>query len=425
MIPLEIECTSYAIELLSDGDLCTHVVGALVTPISIQMLYYDCSIVMKSEPLFFTTATIPFITMLSRIVFLTCAKWGYSVALKEAPTPFVGLSDGISDQNFVGKTLKLTNGWMLGLGATVFGAHRLIGHGTCVTYTQFVKDCVGPGKTHLDMPRLSYTETYAILGKLSVGLHGQNVGKPVIVKWSWSLQTRTREATIIEAATTRVTEAGDTWVLDHLPIILHSQEVADTDSLHSEELKPIEDLKTAPELTEVIRGIFKCYRWLYETAKIMHWDISLGNLMYHIKNDSFDIRTAGGYKTVHGDRSSCSPTTSPPISPRSRIIIILWIITSYHNRKRIDKPPLWEWKHLGMQHLQEEKNFFLLTEPPPHTENFTLVAEKWIHPMLRMFIKGISERRTHDPEVDPPFVDATLRGHVTFVKFAEIMDQEL
>ncbi|KAJ6582224.1 hypothetical protein B0H19DRAFT_1061663 [Mycena capillaripes] len=41
------------------------------------------------------------------------------------------------------------------------------------TYTQFAKDCVGPGKVCLGAcvtPKLSYTETYAILDKLSVGL---------------------------------------------------------------------------------------------------------------------------------------------------------------------------------------------------------------------------------------------------------------
>ncbi|KAJ6564149.1 hypothetical protein B0H19DRAFT_1067741 [Mycena capillaripes] len=39
------------------------------------------------------------------------------------------------------------------------------------TYTQFAKDCVGPGKVCLGAcvtPKLSYTETYAILDKLSV-----------------------------------------------------------------------------------------------------------------------------------------------------------------------------------------------------------------------------------------------------------------
>ncbi|KAJ7903267.1 hypothetical protein B0H13DRAFT_2335120 [Mycena leptocephala] len=195
-IPPEIQCASYAVELLSHSDLRTHVIGALVTRNSIQMLYYDRSIVVKSEPLFFTTAPIPFITMLSRIASLTRAQWGYSAALKEASTPSVGLSDGISDRTFVGKTLKLTNGWTLRFGNTVFGAHGLIGRGTCVVHATVIASS-----------------------------DGQNVGKPVIVKWSWSPQTRTREASIIGAATTRATESGDTWVLDHLPIILHSQEL--------------------------------------------------------------------------------------------------------------------------------------------------------------------------------------------------------
>ncbi|KAJ7339102.1 hypothetical protein DFH08DRAFT_964145 [Mycena albidolilacea] len=151
-----IQCTSYAVELLSHGDLRTHVIGALVTLNSIQMLYYDRSIVVKSESLFFTTSPIPFIIMLSGIASLTRAQWGYSAALKEAPTPSVGL-------------------------ITVFGAHGLIGGGTWVVHATVVA------------PQ-----------------DGQNIGKPVIVKWSWSPQTRTREASIIEAATMRETEADDT-----------------------------------------------------------------------------------------------------------------------------------------------------------------------------------------------------------------------
>jgi hypothetical protein len=53
---------------------------------------------------------------------------------------------------------------------------------------------------------------------------GQNVGKPVIVKWNWSPQTRTQEASIIEVATMRATEADDTWVLGflHLAGNLHA-----------------------------------------------------------------------------------------------------------------------------------------------------------------------------------------------------------
>ncbi|KAJ7331556.1 hypothetical protein DFH08DRAFT_966540 [Mycena albidolilacea] len=249
--PPEIQCASWTVELFSHGDLRTHVIGVLVTPNSIQMLYYDRSIVVKSEPLFFTTSPAPFITMLSRIASLTRAQWGYSVALKEAPTPSVSLSDGISDRTFVGKTLQFTNGWML-----EFGVEN-------TTYQEY--------------------DVSVVFYKLVVASQdGQNVGKLVIVKWSWSPQTRTREASIIEAATTRATEAGDTWVLDHLPVTKY--ELRDLRITVQEELTPIEGLKTAPELAEATRGIFECYRWLFEIGKVMHRDISLGNLMYRTKN---------------------------------------------------------------------------------------------------------------------------------------------
>ncbi|KAF7340701.1 Other 1 protein kinase [Mycena sanguinolenta] len=45
-----------------------------------------------------------------------------------------------------------------------------------------------------------------------------------------------------------------------------------------EELRPITELRTAADVGEAFRGIFRCYRWLYEKARIIHRDISLSNL---------------------------------------------------------------------------------------------------------------------------------------------------
>ncbi|KAJ7113371.1 hypothetical protein C8R44DRAFT_740981 [Mycena epipterygia] len=179
--------------------------------------------------------------MLSRIASLTRAQWGYSAALTEVPTPSVGLSDGISDRTSVGKTLKF--------GTTVFGAHGLIGRSTCVVHATVI--------TSTD---------------------GQNVDKPAIVKWSWSPRTRLREASIIEAATTRAREAGDTWVLDTCP------------SSYIPKTLPIQIPQNC--LADAIRGIFKCYQWIYEKAKAMHRDISLEILMYHINNGKIFGRLA-------------------------------------------------------------------------------------------------------------------------------------
>ncbi|KAK7028552.1 hypothetical protein R3P38DRAFT_2526043 [Favolaschia claudopus] len=112
----------------------------------------------------------------------------------------------------------------------------------------------------------------------------------VVLKWSWGL-TRIYEAQIFESAINLARERGDLWVLDHLPRGLHTEErVVNSSDQHSEprtlhilvqeELYPITELTTAEGLGDAFFGIFKCYRWLYEVAGIMHCDIKLTTLMY-------------------------------------------------------------------------------------------------------------------------------------------------
>jgi hypothetical protein len=40
-----LQCASYALEMLSHGGLRSHVIGALVTDDTIQLLYFDRSII--------------------------------------------------------------------------------------------------------------------------------------------------------------------------------------------------------------------------------------------------------------------------------------------------------------------------------------------------------------------------------------------
>ncbi|KAJ7710356.1 hypothetical protein B0H17DRAFT_1123514 [Mycena rosella] len=100
----------------------------------------------------------------------------------------------------------------------------------------------------------------------------------------------------------------------------------------------------------------------------------------------------------------------------SLFYVILWIITSYHDGKRVDKPPLREWKYLGMQRLQERKLAFLAQLLPLATANFTLIHQNWVVPFL-VAIPAYAASA-------PPFDYETLGGHVSFDKFAEIMEQE-
>ncbi|KAJ7236448.1 hypothetical protein B0H12DRAFT_1026926 [Mycena haematopus] len=113
----------------------------------------------------------------------------------------------------------------------------------------------------------------------------------LVVKWSRLPKSRTSEAELVKIATELATASGNGWVLNHLPKILHAEEREfDTDPpqhlsgedcelrvlriVVQERLDPITELTTAAELGEAFCGIFKCYRWLYEKAGIMHHDIS-------------------------------------------------------------------------------------------------------------------------------------------------------
>ncbi|KAJ7263487.1 hypothetical protein C8J57DRAFT_1719047 [Mycena rebaudengoi] len=44
------QCTSFALELLTYGGLRSHAIGAFITNTSIELLYYDRTIIVKSEP---------------------------------------------------------------------------------------------------------------------------------------------------------------------------------------------------------------------------------------------------------------------------------------------------------------------------------------------------------------------------------------
>ncbi|KAF8175213.1 hypothetical protein K438DRAFT_1540341, partial [Mycena galopus ATCC 62051] len=125
-------------------------------------------------------------------------------------------------------------------------------------------------------------------------------GNTVIVKWSWRAKTRKSEAELIAEATAKAT-GNDSWVRNHLPQLLNSKEHEfDTGTPQLEllrlfppeeyelrelriavpaELFPITDLTSAEDLGQAFYGTFLCYRWLYETAGIMHRDVSLNNLM--------------------------------------------------------------------------------------------------------------------------------------------------
>ncbi|KAJ7094554.1 hypothetical protein B0H15DRAFT_128242 [Mycena belliarum] len=322
------------------------------------------------------------------------------------------------------------------MGETIFQAHEIIGRGTCVSRAKM--------KTN---------------GK----------DNDVIVKWSWLAITRTPEADFVKKAIECAAESGDFWVVNHLPKILHAeQKEFDDDSpqrhlwkhfgddyelralyiIVQEGLRPITELTTAAELGEAFRGIFKCYRWLYEKAGIMHRDISRNNLMYRkidgkvygVLND-FDLSVFRHKepRSTSKQRTGTEPymavdllVTGPPpphiyrFDLESLFYVIAYVVYQYHEGKKIDNPPFDAWDHLPTAALRDKKYSFLfnaLTVPP--TSNFSALLRLTLL-LHKMFLDAYSARTQAKTLVmigsaSTTFDDDTLGDHITFDKFEKIL----
>jgi hypothetical protein len=245
-----LQCASYALQILSHGGLWNHVIGVLMTDDTIELLYYDRSIVIASEPLNFIKDQLRFITFLQAIASLSLQQWGYATNLLK-PTP---LSDNPLHKTdiFDGLELNLRNGTRLRLGSTVFHQHGLIGRGTCVVRAA----CIEKGN----------------------GVFGKAWNGQLIVKLSWPAKSRMSEQVIIEQARSKADNDEHHWVLKHLPKVLHAEDVhvnillqalidrlGDVYEEHilriivQEELFPFTEWMTAPDLAELFREIFKCW----------------------------------------------------------------------------------------------------------------------------------------------------------------------
>ncbi|KAJ7845781.1 hypothetical protein B0H13DRAFT_2209083 [Mycena leptocephala] len=434
------QCASYALELLTYGGLRSHVIGALITNNLIELLYYDRSIIVKSESFNFAQDTARFITMLKGVADLTENQWGYHPLLNAPHPTELYPSRGVLTHPLGGSDIKLNDGRLLTMGETIFQSHGIIGRGTCVSRAKMEVD-------------------------------GEE--KDVVVKWSWPAKTRTPEADLVKVATDLAIASGDNWVLKHLPMILHAEQRefdADSPQLRlsqhfgidyelrvlslvvQEGLRPITELTTAAELSEAFHGIFKCYRWLYEKAGIMHRDISRNNLMYRVIDgkiygvlNDFDLSVlTKGPRSTSNQRTGTEPymavdllvPTGPPpphlcrFDLESLFYVLVYVVCQYHNGKKIDNPPFDDWDHLPTTVLSAVKTQFLaksISVPP--TSNF-LTLQKLTLLLHKMF------RDAHNARADAntfatlglastTFDDDTLGDHITFDKFEKIMVDNL
>ncbi|KAF7340698.1 Other 1 protein kinase [Mycena sanguinolenta] len=299
--------------------------------------------------------------------------------------------------------------------------------------------------------------------------------KNVVVKCSYRPSTsRTNEAQIVKSATDFARASGDSWVIRHLPAILHGEERELGSKCHpsgnsgqeytesgvlrivvQEELHRITELTTAAELGEAFRGIFRCYRWLYEKAHIVHRDISLSNLMFRTVNgkiygvlNDFDLSVDMNAEPRFPSDSEQRPGTLPymalellaprPPPPRhfyrfdleSLFYAMLIASCHYHDGKKIEDRPFEEWQHLAPTALCYRKNSFLNLGPvPAPTSNFANFDDlNW--DLRAMFREGFHAQAKDDYmrrqfAHKSNFDQETFGGLVTFDTFEQILDQHL
>jgi hypothetical protein len=244
-----VQCASYALEMMSHGGLRSHVIGALVTDGTIQLLYYDRSIIIASRPVEFLDDNTRFIAMLQAMSNSPLSRLGYADVI---PPPTLLRNTPRTADIFVGLELELSNKTRLVLGSTIYHQHGIIGRGTCLVQAK----CVSENEARCD------DDSWA--GSL-------------VVKLSWPAKSRISENDLIAKARYVANQEQHRWVLKHLPKVLHAEDRHITSlsralidrmgDLYEErvlriivqdKLYPITERTTAVDLAQSFREIFKC-----------------------------------------------------------------------------------------------------------------------------------------------------------------------
>ena len=303
--------------------------------------------------------------MLQAIASLSLPQLGYAEVLK--PAPLLDNPRQTTDI-FDGLELKLNDGTRLELGSTVFHHHGIIGRGTCVVQAKCIRKRKGNGADD-----------------------GAWDG-PLIVKLSWPAKSRMSENNIIQQARNAANNDEHCWVLKQLPDVLHAKdqyvnllsqaligrmgakyEDCVLRIVVQEELYPITEQMATNDLAQSFCEAFWCmypsntyfvtihhlvigYRWLFEVLKILHWDISIDNLMIRKKGlNDFDLAVSADINSMLSKHHTGTKPfmvidlihPDPTVHMyrhdlESMFYVLVWITSRFHDGQEVADPPLQE-----------------------------------------------------------------------------------
>ncbi|KAK0478806.1 hypothetical protein IW261DRAFT_188242 [Armillaria novae-zelandiae] len=463
-----LQCGRYALEILSSAGFRTHCLGALVVGGRIQLLYYDRSIIMVCKPIDMfrsveasqstttittdtTVITDEFGAMLVAFHRLTLKQRGIQEQLcvdralienYKTYTERCGKVGGDFDQRDIFQGVKLSLKLQLGegdeeidvevtLGRIISRQPAIIGRHTCVVEAK--SDYKGWK------------------------------GKELIIKISWPAVQRKSEADLVkiarEKARTMKTGKKPDWALDHLPDILLCQDFdygagstqANITALFEkaewaekethgyehrvcritvqEKLHALEELRTVEEYAQVFFDILQIHKWLYDHPRILHRDISPGNIMWRrtvdgrirgVLND-FDLsslRSATGasstqrtgtlpymaYELLSSDENGQPPKHLYRHDVESVFYVILLLLCRYkfvgthsssQEARRKVASPFDHWYTLTRAQLKTEKGDFWLRGVSPMVNSGFHDFQTWVDHLCLPFILGFSAQTTH------------------------------
>ncbi|KAK0497822.1 hypothetical protein EDD18DRAFT_1330939 [Armillaria luteobubalina] len=442
-----LQCGRYALEILSNAGFRTHCLGALIVAGRIQLLYYDRSIIIVCKPIHMfkrgpessrKTITLPDIT-------------------DEFGALLVGLSRltleqrGIQEQLCVDRALienYKTCMTRCGKAGEAFDQRDIF---KGVKLPLNLKSDKGDEKVEVMLGRIISRQP-AIIGRHTCVVEAKSDykewrDKELVIKISWPAIKRQLEAELVKVARekARMMKTGKKpdWALDHLPDILLCQDFgydakstqaniatflekakcAEKETLDyerrvcritvQERLYPLEELQTVEEYAQVFFDILQIHKWLYDHPRILHRDISPGNIMWR--------------RTIDAHRNFAIHGISTPRQRQEREILrttfidMIFAVTPAPEtlpRQKVHSP-FDRWYNLSRAQLKTEKGDFLMgddSSSPTANSGFTNF-QPWIRSLHKLFMKGLNSRKQyylfHEEETDD-FDDETLQGWVSY-----------
>ena len=439
---LPTQCASYALEMMSNSGPRHHVIAASIIDAEITFQYYSHSVILYSEPLNFVIDFPRFLSVLLLLLSLKWEDWGFVTALPppkfnvpyEAPyKPSLSL--------FHGQSICL-GGQSYTLANIIYQQHSIIGRGTCVIEAKSDQDV------------------------------------DVVAKFSWLPSGRMPEDQFLRLAWSHVNN-DSLDMADHLPRVLYHEvndywkrpddtyEQRSLQIIVFDKLFPISQLTEAKDFAAAMRGIFRCtrsslppnrklligisgYRWLHETPRILHRDISYNNLMYRIVGNEirgvlndFDL----SYQMTDESPSPNNPTShqrtgtlpfmavdllgdEPPLQGyRHDLESFFWVILlhiSQHQATEVGKSRLnFDWLFGDRVQNQLVKLKIIQGKLTPDILPAFKPLQPWITNLQKMFLQGIFKVGMQSICSEPDFDLESSGGCITFEIFENIIMADL